>query len=45
MTPNGKPSPVPRIQAGIERFHSRRVMCTRPMVFIIRLLRPSYSAT
>jgi hypothetical protein len=33
MQPKGVPMAVPRSQAGIERFQSRLVMCTRLSLF------------
>ena len=41
MVPKGKPMKVPRSQAGMERFHSLRVMCTLLSLLISCLLRPS----
>ena len=43
MQPNGVPMAVPRIQAGIERFQSRLVMCTRLSLFWPSTTLPSYS--
>lgn len=44
MQPNGVPISVPRSHAGMERFQSRPVMCTRLMRLRDSTTRPSYIA-